>query len=162
MSVPDHFSYLLILSTGVFAGAVVQGLAGFAFSAVAGAILLHVLPPIEAVPLMMACSIAVQGASMVALRHSMQWRGNLVFMVGGVLGIPPALYLLHHVDTWIFRVGFGAFLALGLTTMVAVQAFMNMSVVLSLMPTKGIPLPFVSNGGSSLVINLLGGTYILS
>ena len=39
---------------------------------------------------------------------------------------------------------FGAFLALGLTTMVAVQAFMNMSMVLGLMPTKGIPLPFVS------------------
>jgi uncharacterized membrane protein YfcA len=111
MSVPDQVSHLLILSTGVFAGAVVQGLAGFAFSAVAGAILLHVLPPIEAVPLMMACSITVQSASMVALRHNMQWRGNLVFMVGGVLGIPPALYLLHHVDTWIFRVGFGAFLA---------------------------------------------------
>ncbi|HEY6214288.1 MAG TPA: putative peptidoglycan glycosyltransferase FtsW, partial [Vicinamibacterales bacterium] len=51
---------------------------------------------------------------------------------------------------------FGAFLALGLTTMVAVQAFINVSVVLGLMPTKGIPLPFVSNGGSSLVINLVG------
>src|SRR3954462_11316121 len=44
---------------------------------------------------------------------------------------------------------FGALLALGLTTMVAVQAFVNISVVLGLMPTKGIPLPFVSFGGSS-------------
>ena len=51
---------------------------------------------------------------------------------------------------------FGAFLALGLTTMVAVQAFVNISVVLGLMPTKGIPLPFVSAGGSSLLINLVG------
>src|SRR5437588_3024557 len=51
---------------------------------------------------------------------------------------------------------FGGFLALGLTMMVAVQAFINISVVLGLMPTKGIPLPFVSNGGSSLVINLVG------
>jgi cell division protein FtsW len=51
---------------------------------------------------------------------------------------------------------FGAFVAIGLTTMVAVQAFINISVVLGLMPTKGIPLPFVSNGGSSLLINLLG------
>ena len=57
---------------------------------------------------------------------------------------------------------FGAFLALGLTTMVAVQAFMNMSVVLSLMPTKGIPLPFVSYGGSSLLINLLGMGILLN
>jgi cell division protein FtsW len=51
---------------------------------------------------------------------------------------------------------FGAFLALGLTTMVAVQAFINISVVLGLVPTKGIPLPLVSFGGSSLLINLVG------
>ena len=51
---------------------------------------------------------------------------------------------------------FGAFLAIGLTTMVAFQAFFNISVVLGLLPPKGIPLPFVSAGGSSLLINLLG------
>ena len=51
--------------------------------------------------------------------------------------------------------GFGAFLALGLTLMIVVQAFVNMSVVLGLMPTKGITLPLVSAGGSSLLINLL-------
>jgi cell division protein FtsW len=51
---------------------------------------------------------------------------------------------------------FGAFLALGLTTMVAFQAFFNVSVVLGVLPTKGIPLPFVSYGGSSLLINLVG------
>ncbi len=58
--------------------------------------------------------------------------------------------------------GFGSFLALGLTTMVAVQAFVNISVVLGLLPTKGIPLPFVSNGGSSLLINLVGMGILLN
>ncbi len=57
---------------------------------------------------------------------------------------------------------FGSFLALGLTTMVAVQAFVNISVVLGLMPTKGIPLPFVSAGGSSLLINLVGMGILLN
>jgi cell division protein FtsW len=57
---------------------------------------------------------------------------------------------------------FGAFLALGVTTMVAVQAFVNISVVLGLMPTKGIPLPFVSAGGSSLLINLIGMGILLN
>jgi len=57
---------------------------------------------------------------------------------------------------------FGAFLALGLTTMVVVQAFINISVVLGLMPTKGIPLPFVSSGGSSLLINLVGMGILLN
>jgi len=57
---------------------------------------------------------------------------------------------------------FGSFLAIGVTAMVAVQAFINMSVVLGLMPTKGIPLPFVSAGGSSLVINLIGVGILLN
>jgi cell division protein FtsW len=57
---------------------------------------------------------------------------------------------------------FGALLALGLTTMVAVQAFVNICVVIGLMPTKGIPLPFVSFGGSSLLINLLGMGILLN
>jgi cell division protein FtsW len=57
---------------------------------------------------------------------------------------------------------FGAFLALGLTTMIAFQAFFNMSVVLGIAPTKGIPLPFVSYGGSSLLINLIGMGMLLN
>jgi cell division protein FtsW len=57
---------------------------------------------------------------------------------------------------------FGAFLAIGLTTMVAFQAFFNISVVLGLLPTKGIPLPFVSAGGSSLLINLVGMGILLN
>jgi cell division protein FtsW len=57
---------------------------------------------------------------------------------------------------------FGAFLAIGLTTMVAFQAFFNISVVLGLLPTKGIPLPFVSYGGSSLLINLVGMGILLN
>ena len=57
---------------------------------------------------------------------------------------------------------FGSLVALGLTTMIAAQAFVNISVVLSLMPTKGIPLPMVSSGGSSLLINMLGMGVLLN
>ena len=49
---------------------------------------------------------------------------------------------------------FGRLLAVGLTVMIVGQALVNMSVVLGLLPTKGIPLPFVSYGGSSLLVNL--------
>lgn len=86
----------------------------------------------------------------------------------GLLGA-TAILICFCVITWRgLRVAlrapdsFGASLALGLTTMIAVQAFVNISVVLGLMPTKGIPLPFVSAGGSSLLINLLGMGILLN
>jgi cell division protein FtsW len=49
---------------------------------------------------------------------------------------------------------FGRYLALGITTMLVIQAFFNMSVVLGMVPTKGIPLPMISFGGSSLLVTL--------
>lgn len=49
---------------------------------------------------------------------------------------------------------FARFLAFGLTTTILVQAFFNMSVVTALLPTKGIPLPFISSGGTSVFVTL--------
>jgi len=57
---------------------------------------------------------------------------------------------------------FGRFLGIGITTMVVGQALINLSVVLGLMPTKGIPLPFISYGGSSLLGMLLATVVLLN
>ena len=57
---------------------------------------------------------------------------------------------------------FGRLLALGITTLVVGQALVNLSVVLGLMPTKGIPLPFISYGGSSLLVMLLATGVLLN
>ncbi len=79
------------------------------------------------------------------------------------LGILGAIFLL-----WLFCVlgyrglrtailstdPFARFLAFGLTTAILIQAFFNISVVLALLPTKGIPLPFISSGGTSVFITL--------
>lgn len=57
---------------------------------------------------------------------------------------------------------FGAVLATGLTTMILLQAFLNIAVVTSSMPITGIPLPFISYGGSSLVFTLAGVGVLLN
>ena len=57
---------------------------------------------------------------------------------------------------------FGAYLALGLTLVLVLQAMVNMSVALSLVPTKGITLPFVSKGGSSLIMSALAAGLLLN
>ncbi|MEO8480703.1 MAG: putative lipid II flippase FtsW [Acidobacteriota bacterium] len=57
---------------------------------------------------------------------------------------------------------FGSLLALGVTMMIAVQALLNITVVTGLAPTKGLPLPFVSNGGSSLLINMIAMGVLLN
>ena len=114
---PADLAPFLIVGFGLFAGAVVSGLMGFASSAVAGAFLLHVLPPIEAVPLMMACSTVTQAISLVALRDRVMWRGSSMLIAGGAVGMLPALYLLCHADACIFRTGFGVFLVAYATLM---------------------------------------------
>jgi cell division protein FtsW len=58
--------------------------------------------------------------------------------------------------------GFGRLLALGVTAMVVFQSLINFAVVLGMMPTKGIPLPFVSYGGSSLLVMLLATGVLLN
>lgn len=55
---------------------------------------------------------------------------------------------------------FGTYLGLGLTSIIAVQAAVNMCVAMGLLPTKGLTLPFVSYGGSSLVV-LMGAAGVL-
>ena len=57
---------------------------------------------------------------------------------------------------------FGSLLALGLTVCLAVQALVNVSVATAVMPTKGIPLPFISNGGSSLLVSMVAVGVLLN
>src|SRR5258706_6750871 len=57
---------------------------------------------------------------------------------------------------------FGRLLAIGVTVMIVCQALINFSVVVGLLPTKGIPLPFLSSGGSSLLFNLVAVGMLLN
>lgn len=63
---------------------------------------------------------------------------------------------------WAAPDDFGKYLALGITVCLVLQAFVNMSVVLDLGPTKGIPLPLISYGGSSMLSSLVTLGMLLS
>ncbi len=76
--------------------------------------------------------------------------GFMVFMWRGVRA------------AWKAPDAFGTYLAAGLTFTIVLQALINVSVVLGLLPTKGIPLPFISAGGSSLVLALVGVGLVLN
>jgi cell division protein FtsW len=77
-------------------------------------------------------------------------------LVGGLAVIAIfGLFLWRGVRTALLAPDrFGMLLSLGIVTSIVAQALFNISVVLSLVPTKGIPLPFISYGGSSLVPTL--------
>jgi cell division protein FtsW len=57
---------------------------------------------------------------------------------------------------------FGMLLGIGIITGIIVQALFNISVVISILPAKGIPLPFISYGGSSVVVTMMGVGILLS
>ncbi|MCL2725869.1 MAG: putative lipid II flippase FtsW [Polyangiaceae bacterium] len=57
---------------------------------------------------------------------------------------------------------YGAYLAFGISTMFGAQALVNLSVALAILPTKGLTLPFLSYGGSSLVVNAVAAGILLS
>lgn len=63
---------------------------------------------------------------------------------------------------WLAQDDFGRYLSLGITVSIVVQAFINMSVALDLVPPKGFPLPLISAGGSSMIATLLSLGLLLS
>jgi cell division protein FtsW len=92
-------------------------------------------------------------------------------VVGEELGLLGALMVVAAFGLFLWRGTraallapdrFGMLLGLGLITGIVVQALFNMSVVLSMVPTKGIPLPFISYGGSSLVPTMIAVGILLN
>ena len=92
-------------------------------------------------------------------------------IIGEELGIIGTLGIiaLFIIFIWLgFRIAysardlFGQFLAFGLVTMIALQAAINIAAVIGLIPTKGLPLPFISYGGTSLVYSLVSVGLLLN
>jgi uncharacterized membrane protein YfcA len=105
-------AFQCILVMAVFLGAIVQGFSGFAFSAVAGAILLQVEAPGFAIPLLMICSLLIQGYILLRLRASISLVASLPYLAGGAGGVVLATLLFDRIEPQLFRQLFGAFLML--------------------------------------------------
>jgi cell division protein FtsW len=95
----------------------------------------------------------------------------ILAVIGEELGLLGVLIVLGIFATLIVRGmraastapdSFGALLAAGLTLMIGIQVVINCMVVLGLLPTKGLPLPFVSYGGSSLLTSMIASGIILN
>jgi cell division protein FtsW len=85
------------------------------------------------------------------------------FVGTGIIVLFFALFVLRgfQISTRA-RIPFGRYLGIGITTLIGIQALINACVVTGLLPTKGLTLPFVSYGGSSLVISLTGVGILLN
>ena len=90
--------------------------------------------------------------------------GEELGLVGalGVVALFAALVVLGLRIALRAQDTFGTMLAVGVTTWFAVQAFVNVGAVLSLLPITGVPLPFVSFGGSSLVATTLAAGVLVN
>ncbi len=92
-------------------------------------------------------------------------------IIGEELGL-IGVFTVVGVFVWLFIKGiklsartedlFSYFLTIGLTMMIGVQAIINFAVSTGLMPTKGLPLPFISYGGSALLINMAAAGILLN
>jgi uncharacterized membrane protein YfcA len=102
----------VLFMSGAFVAALAAGLAGFAFALIASALWLHVVPPLQAVPLIIASALTIQAFSIWQLRRSIRYDRLWPIAVGGILGVPLGVAALRFADPHLFRLAVGAFLVL--------------------------------------------------
>jgi uncharacterized protein len=95
----------------VLLAATLSSIAGFAFSAVCGVMLLQIMSdPVKIVEVMIVCSIAIQSVSVAVLWRHIDWRSLVMFLVGGIIGLPIGVWLLLHVGQFWFKEAIGGLL----------------------------------------------------
>ena len=105
------FEGMTLVLLAILAASTVSSVVGFAFSALCGAMLFHVMDsPVYVVQVMIVCSIAIQLLSVATLWRSINWASLPGFLAGGVLGVPVGVYLLLHLQGGAYRAVIGALL----------------------------------------------------
>ena len=123
--------FLAIFILSAFAGSFVAGVAGFAFAPIAAGVWLHLMPPAQATTLIVAFGLVVQGLSVWRLRHAVQPRRLMPFILGAALGVPAGVALLHRATPDLLRHSVGIVL-----------------ILFSLYALTRPPLPPVQRGGA--------------
>jgi len=103
---------LVVFLFATFLGALVAGVAGFAFGLIASAIWLHVITPAQSAALIAAFAIVIQGYAIWKLRHALQLARLLPFIVGAAAGIPLGAHLLLWASAEHMRAAIGLLLVL--------------------------------------------------
>src|SRR5215475_5939254 len=103
------FAYALLF-LGAFAGGFVAGLAGFGTALMALGIWLYVLPPSDAVPLVLICSVVAQSVTLPSMWKSFDLTLVWPFLIGGLLGVPLGTMLVAHADPNVFKLTVGVLL----------------------------------------------------
>lgn len=103
---------LTIFLIGTFAAAFVTGLAGFAFGMVAAAIWLYALTPTQATALIVTYALLVQGYAVWKLRHKINIRRLMPFVVGSAAGVPAGIFVLKWASPQDLRIAVGVLLVL--------------------------------------------------
>jgi uncharacterized protein len=134
---------LALFFVATLLGAIVAGVAGFAFGLIASAIWLHIIPPTQSAPLIAAFAILIQGATLWKLRHAVEISRLVPFVVGGAIGVPLGAAALNWTYPDQMRVFIGAAL-----------------IVFSLYSLVRPTLPAVKGGAiADSIVGLLSGVF---
>jgi uncharacterized membrane protein YfcA len=123
MSVSDPSLYLLILLSGAFLGAFVQGATGFGSGLLINAFWLHIMEPTHAIPLNVVTSLFISGVPIYKLRKKLNFSKLKQFAIFGVVGIPIGMYLLVISDPSKLKFSIGILLVIYALLMLKISSF---------------------------------------
>ena len=103
---------LALFLLAAFFGGLVSGVSGFAMGLVVSGVWLHIISPDQNALLIVLCGLVTQGSGIWRVRHAINWRAILPFIVGGAIGVPAGTALLTTVDQGTLRVTMGVLLVL--------------------------------------------------
>jgi uncharacterized membrane protein YfcA len=101
---------LTLFIAATYCGGFTSGLTGFAAGLVVSGVWLHVITPLQTAVLIAAYGMVNQAYGIWKVRHALQWRRILPFVIGGTVGVPLGAYLVTYLNPTHLRVGVGALL----------------------------------------------------